>query len=91
VDILCLGLAAVIWMFLEARRLRMPWVWFWVLFGVFIAMGAAFPWFLIHRERVLASRDASVTAGTLSAPEIMAVAVLGVLILGYTVLTLVLE
>ena len=58
VDILCLALAAIVWMLLEARRLSMRGAWLWVLCGVFIAMGAAFPWFMVHRELV-AGEDAS--------------------------------
>jgi len=89
VDILFVGLAAIIWMFLEARRLSMRGVWFWVLFGLFVAMGAAFPWFLVHRERVLAIRDGSTSAGTLSAGAIAAVAVLGLAIVVYTFFALI--
>ena len=62
VDILCLALAAIVWMLLEARRLSMRGAWLWVLFGVFVAMGAAFPWFMVHRELVLAKESRRATA-----------------------------
>ncbi len=88
VDILGIGLAAILWMFLEARRLAMRGVWFWVLFGLFIAIGAAVPWFLIHRERVLAKADGTTRAGTLTNGEAAAVGLLALLILAYTILTL---
>jgi len=88
VDILFLGLAAIIWMLLEAHRLSMRGVWLWVLFGAFIAMGAAFPWFLVHRELVLAKRDASSSAGTLSAPDILGIVLIGLPILAYAFLAL---
>jgi hypothetical protein len=88
VDILALGFAAIFWMFLEARRLAMRSVWLYVLLGVFVAMGAAFPFFLIHRERVLAAREGSAGAGTLAAAELLALAMLGAAFLVYTVTAL---
>jgi hypothetical protein len=88
VDILCLGLAAILWMLLEARRLSMRFVWLWVLFGLFIAIGAAFPWFLIHRERVLAQRDGGAPAGTLAMADTVGVGLIAIPILAYTVLAL---
>ncbi len=58
--------------------------WFWVLFGVFIAISAAFPWFLIHRKLVLAKRDGSTSAGTLSATDILGIVLIGLPMLAYT-------
>jgi Terpene cyclase DEP1 len=89
VDILCLALAAIVWMLLEARRLSMRGVWLWVLFGVFVAMGAAFPWFMVHRELVMEKRDASGNGGTLSAADVPGIALIGIAVLAYTFLALV--
>ncbi len=88
VDILCLALAAIVWMLLEARRLSMRGAWLWVLCGVFIAMGAAFPWFMVHRELVLAKREPSSNGGTLSAADVLGVVVIGLAVLAYTFLAL---
>jgi hypothetical protein len=88
VDILCLALAAIVWMLLEARRLSMRGAWLWVLFGVFVAMGAAFPWFMVHRELVLEKWDASGNAGTLSAADIVGIVLVGIAVLAYTFLAL---
>ncbi len=88
VDILCLAFAAVVWMLLEARRLSMRGAWVWVLFGVFVAMGAAFPWFMVHRELVLEKREASGSAGTLSAADIFGIVLVGTAVLAYTFLAL---
>ena len=88
VDILCLALAAIVWMLLEARRLSMRGAWLWVLFGVFVAMGAAFPWFIVHRELVLAKREASSNGGTLSAADILGIVLVGIAVLAYTFLAL---
>jgi len=85
-DILYFLLAANIWMLLEARRLAMRWAWAYVLFGFFIAISAAFPAFLIHRERALAAREGSAGAGTLLARDLLGLAALAIVILGYTVL-----
>ena len=88
VDILCLGLAAIIWMFLEARRLSMRGVPVYVFLSIFVAIGAAFPFFMVHRERALARLEGSDTAGTLSMAEMVFLGLLALMILGYTVLTL---
>jgi hypothetical protein len=88
VDILCLGLAAIVWMFLEARRLSMRGVSVYVFLSIFVAIGAAFPFFMAHRERTLARREGSEIAGTLSVAEIVFLCLLALTVLGYTVLTL---
>ena len=88
VDILCLALAAIVWMLLEARRLSMRGAWLWVLFGVFVAMGAAFPWFMVHRELVLEKREASGNGGTLSAVDVIGIGLVGTAVLAYTFLAL---
>ena len=89
VDILCLALAAIVWMLLEARRLTMRGAWLWVLFGAFVAMGAAFPWFMVHRELVLEKREASGNGGALSAADVFGIALIGIAVLAYTFLALV--
>jgi len=88
VDILCLAFAAVIWMLLEARRLSMRGAWLWVLFGVFVAMGAAFPWFMVHRELVLGRRESSSNGGALSGADVFGIALVGIAVLAYTFLAL---
>ena len=88
VDILLLSFAAIIWMLLEARRLSMRGVWLYVLLGVFVAISAAFPAFLIHRERALAARDGSTSAGTLSAADIFGLVLLGLVTLAYVFVAL---
>ncbi len=88
VDILCLGLAAIIWMLLEARRLSMRGAWLWIPFGLFVVMGAAFPWFLIHRELVLAKRNGSATVDTLNVADIVGVLLIAIPIFTYAVFAL---
>ena len=88
VDILFLTLAAVVWMLLEARRLNMKWVWLYVIFGFLVAISLTFPLFLIHRERVLAAREASSAGGILNPLDIVGLLILGVGSVWYAVMTL---
>lgn len=88
IDILFLSLAAIIWMLLEARRLSLRGVWIYVLLGVFVAISAAFPAFLIHRERVLAKREGRTSAGTLTALDVVGVGALGLASVAYAVIAL---
>jgi len=88
VDILALALAAIIWMFLEARRLSMSGVWIWVLMGLFVAIGAAFPLFLIHREIVLARQGGGTSGGTLRSTDLIGVSLLGIAVLAYTAIAI---
>jgi len=91
VDILLLGLAVITWMLLEARRLSMRGAWIYVLASVFIAISAAFPAFLIHRERALAARDerdGTAGAGTLSVADLLLLVALCSVMLAYTFISL---
>jgi len=87
VDILCLALAAIAWMLLEARRLAMRGAWLWVLFGIFVVMGAALPWFLIHRELVL-SKHAGGAAGSLRPIDVAGIAAVTLVTVTYAILAL---
>lgn len=87
VDILLFGFVALCWMLLEARRLGMRHVWIYVLASVFIAISAAFPAFLIHRERALAARDGATNAGSLSVGDLLWLALVATAGVGYTVLS----
>ena len=73
VDILFLGLAVVVWMVLEARRLNIPGVWLYIVFGLFIAISLAVPLFLIHRERKLAVLEPGSSAGVMHKTDIVGV------------------
>jgi hypothetical protein len=53
-DLLFLCLAAVIWMLVEARRLAIRGVWFYIAFSFLIAISVTFPLFLIARQVRLA-------------------------------------
>lgn len=53
VDIFIFGLAVVVWMVVEARRLGIRFVWVYVALGALIAISVTVPLFLIARERRL--------------------------------------
>jgi hypothetical protein len=77
-DVFFLALAVFVWMVLEARRLGMRGVWLYLLFGTVVAISVTVPIFLINRERALAAREPSSTAGTLSIVDIAGLALLAV-------------
>jgi uncharacterized protein DUF2834 len=88
VDIFFFGLAIVVWMVLEARRLGMRGVWLYVVFGLLIAISLTVPLFLIQRERALAARERSDVAGSLSAGDAAGLIALAALSIVYAALTL---
>jgi len=88
VDILFLTLAVAVWMVLEARRLNMPGVWLYLVFGALVAISLAVPLFLIHRERRLAALDAESPAGQLHGYDLVGIAILATAVLAFTVLAL---
>jgi hypothetical protein len=58
-DILVAAAAGSMWMIVEARRLRMRFVWAYVALGTLVAFACAFPLFLFVREGVLQRADAA--------------------------------
>ena len=86
VDILFLSIPVTIWMMMEARRLQMRGIWFYLVGSLLIAVSMTFPLFMALRERKLAATQAE--AGTLNAAEILWVLVLGIGILVYMARTL---
>jgi len=59
VDIFLFGLAAMILMLVEARRVGVKYVWAYILAGFAIAISVAFPLFLLARELRLEKSDAT--------------------------------
>jgi len=76
VDIFLFSLAAVVWMALEARRLRVRFVWLYVFFGITIAISVTFPLFPIARERRLAALEAAATEPAPTASDKVGIALL---------------
>ncbi|MDP9142350.1 MAG: DUF2834 domain-containing protein [Pseudomonadota bacterium] len=88
VDILFLTLAIAVWMVLEARRLKMPGIWLYLIFGALVAISLAVPLFLIHRERRLAALEPESPAGQLHGYDLAGIGILATAVLAFTVLTL---
>ncbi|MCG7607843.1 MULTISPECIES: DUF2834 domain-containing protein [Mycobacterium] len=59
-DLLLFGLAAFVFMVVEARRIGIPKVWIYLVLSAVVAVSVAFPLFLIRRQLVLADRRAVV-------------------------------
>lgn len=55
-DLLLFGLAAFVFMVVEARRIGIPKVWIYIVLSAVIAVSVAFPLYLIQRQLVLAQR-----------------------------------
>ncbi|WP_208301235.1 DUF2834 domain-containing protein [Mycobacterium sp. DL440] len=55
-DLLLFGLAAFVFMVVEARRIGIPKVWIYIVLSAVIAVSVAFPLYLIRRQFVLAAR-----------------------------------
>lgn len=81
VDLLLFGLAAAILMVIEARKHGIKFVWLYIAGGLFIAISAAFPLFLIARELRMGASDAL----RLRTTDMLGLALLAVLIVIQTV------
>jgi hypothetical protein len=80
VDLFVFGLAALLWMVLEARRLGMRGVWLYFIFGLVIAISVTFPLFLAARERRLAALGATDTEPAPSTSDLGGLVVVGLAI-----------
>ena len=49
-DIFGFFMAAALWMLVEAKRLKIRFVWLYIIVGIFVAISMSFPFFLIARE-----------------------------------------
>jgi hypothetical protein len=88
IDILFLSLAVVLWMVLEARRLTIPGVWAYVVFGVLIGISLAVPLFLIHREIKLAAAEPGTPGGSLQRSDVAGLAMFGTAVTAFAVVAL---
>jgi len=86
VDILFLSIPVTIWMMMEAQRLQMRGIWFYLVGSLLIAVSMTVPLFMALRERKLAATQPE--AGTLNVAEIVWALVLGISVVAYTAYSL---
>lgn len=86
VDIFFLSIPVTIWMMMEARRLQMRGIWFYLVGSLLIAVSMTVPLFMALRERKLAATQPE--AGTLSSAEIVWALAMGIGAVAYAVHTL---
>jgi hypothetical protein len=89
VDIFLFGLAAVVWMVVEARRHQVRNVWVYVLLSFVIAISVTFPLFLAAREHRLAALDPKDAPVRFSAGDLLGFAAVGGPIVVFSIYTLV--
>jgi hypothetical protein len=80
IDLVFLTLAVCIWMVCEARRLKMRGVWWYIFFGMTIAISVTAPLFLAQRERALGAGGSKTPVG---AADLAGLALLTVAALAY--------
>jgi hypothetical protein len=83
VDIGLFLLAATFLMVIEARRLKIGWVWLYVIFGFVIAISVTFPLFLIAREMRLARAGDPGGEVKLTTPDWIGLALTSAAVLGF--------
>lgn len=84
VDIGFFLLAAAIFMVIEARRLGVGFVWLYILGGFLIAISVTFPLFMIAREYRLGARDRNGADWKLTATDMIGLALVAAVILGFS-------
>ncbi|WP_323122054.1 DUF2834 domain-containing protein [Burkholderia alba] len=89
VDIGLLAVALFLWLLLEARRLALRGAWRYIALSIVVAISAAFPLCLIHREYGLAARNgAAPETSNLRAGDLAGLLLIALLVIGYGVAAL---
>jgi hypothetical protein len=88
VDIFLFGLAAVVWMVVEARRREIRLVWVYVLLSFAVAISVTFPLFLAARERRLHALGEA-EAARLAPRDLAGLGLLSAAIVGFSLYSLI--
>jgi hypothetical protein len=67
VDLYLFGYGVFIWMIMEARRLKMRFIWLYPVAFLLIGISTFVPIFMINRQRALAAQEGGTIAGTMTA------------------------
>jgi len=89
IDIFLFGLAAVVWMVIEARRLEIGFVWIYVTLAIVVAISVTFPIFLFVRERRLQALGVAHRGASPTAADLAGLAIFGVPIVLFAAYTLI--
>ena len=89
IDIFLFGLAAIVWMVIEARRLEIGYVWVYVILAFVIAISVTFPIFLFVRERRLHALGPARGEPDPTAADLAGLAIVGVPIVVFAAYTLI--
>src|SRR5262249_31553474 len=89
IDIFLFGLAAIVWMVIEARRLEIGFVWIYVILAFVVAISVTFPIFLFFRERRLQALRVARREAAPTAADLAGLAIFGVPIVLFAVYTLI--
>jgi hypothetical protein len=86
IDLFCVGMAVVVWMLFEARRIGLRFVWLYVFAGFTVALSVAVAMFLCRREFLLAARQESGGPGVTGADVagLVAVTLISLAYIGWT-------
>jgi hypothetical protein len=87
-DLLFLGLAVIVFMVLEARRLGIPGVWIYVVLGLLVAISLTVPVFMVQRERKLAALEPVAPGGTLGVTDVVGLVGVGLISIAYAAVAL---
>jgi len=81
VDLYLFGYGVFIWMIMEARRLKMRFIWLYPLAFLLIGISTFVPIFMISRQRALAAQEGGTIAGTMTKVDVvgLTVAALGLI------------
>ncbi|WP_373092008.1 DUF2834 domain-containing protein [Zhongshania sp.] len=71
VDVLFLAFACNVWMFIEARRIGVKYVYVYVIAGIVVAISVAFPLFMAARELRVAAMDKHFTGDKIKAVDVV--------------------
>jgi hypothetical protein len=83
IDLYLFGFAVFIWMVMEARRLKMRFIWLYPPLFLLIGISTFVPLFMIRREQALAAQEGGTVAGTMTRLDVagLTAAIVGLIVI----------